>query len=91
MANISLHCVFAISIAECPVLPDPLNGMVTVTGLSARDVATYSCNVGFQLVGNSQRTCQTVGEWSLEPPICIRTSLVIIFCVIMNFQNIGII
>ena len=63
------------------MLPHLLNGKVMVTGFSARDVATYSCDDGFELVGNSQRTCQTVGEWSLEPPICIRTSLVVIFCV----------
>ena len=88
MDNISLHCVFAISIAECPVLPDPLNGEVTLTGFSVGDSSFYSCDDGFELVGNSPRTCQSNNAWSGEEPMCRRTSLVIIFCLhIMIWQN----
>ena len=72
------------------MLPDPLNGEITFTGFSVGDSAFYSCDDGFELVGNSPRTCQSNNVWSGEEPMCIRTSLVIIFCVyiyIMVWQN----
>ena len=37
-------------------------------------VAAYSCNTGFQLIGQSERTCLPTGQWSAESPICHRVS-----------------
>ena len=32
--------------------------------------ATYSCDTGYILVGDSNRTCQATGVWSGSEPIC---------------------
>ena len=50
----------------------PANGTVVVIGNTRGDMATYSCNAGFELVGNSTRVCGDDGEWSGEAPMCIR-------------------
>ena len=34
------------------------------------DVVTYSCDDGFGLRGDRQRTCGTDGEWSGSEPTC---------------------
>eukprot|EP00731_Ephydatia_muelleri_P030228 Em0021g751a len=51
---------------QCSKLPAPDNGAVVI----ANDVATYSCNAGFTLVGVSTRQCQSGGVWSDTPPTC---------------------
>ena len=45
------------STALCPDPTDLVNGMVTSTGNSVGDTATYTCNSGFELVGNATATC----------------------------------
>ena len=57
-------------IALCPELPDPANGMVTLTGTSVADTATYTCNAGFQLAGAPVLTCQGGGTWDNPLPRC---------------------
>ena len=48
--------------------------MVTFTGNSIDDTATYTCNMGFELVGNATATCtlEEVATFSPEPPECRR-------------------
>ena len=62
--------------ALCPDPVDPVNGMVTFTGNSINDTATYSCNMGFELVGTSTVTCTQVdvnsAAFSPVPPVCRR-------------------
>ena len=36
---------------------DPRNGVVTFTGISVGDNATYTCNTGFELIGEGVATC----------------------------------
>ena len=62
----------------CPSLSDPLNGGVTWTSLSVGSIATYTCNSGFELVGNEMRTCQSDGVWSGEEPVC--TGMLMLSC-----------
>ncbi|XP_062518035.1 sushi, von Willebrand factor type A, EGF and pentraxin domain-containing protein 1-like isoform X2 [Corticium candelabrum] len=50
---------------ECPKLSDPAYGEVTV----AYDVATYSCQYGYELKGDKKRTC-SYGVWSGSEPCC---------------------
>ena len=36
---------------------DPVNGTVTYDGLSEGDIAAYTCEEGYTLVGNDTATC----------------------------------
>ena len=46
------------------------------TGLSVEGViANYICDVGFELVGNVERECQSNGLWSGMNPACQGMSL----------------
>ena len=60
--------------ALCPDPVDPMNGMVTFSGNSVDDNATYSCNMSFELVGSSTAMCTQVdansAEFSPAPPVC---------------------
>ena len=51
---------------------NPGNGTVVVVGNSRGDMATYSCDPGFDLVGVSVRVCGDDGVWSDEAPMCLR-------------------
>ena len=57
----------------CPLLPDPLDGSVMIASRNFREMAIYSCNNDFTLVGpNFVRTCTVTAEWSGIPPTCER-------------------
>lgn len=67
----------------CPGLLPPANGAIafaddTTIPHDVATVATYSCNIGYMLIGgDSMRTCTTVpesieGEWSGTEPSCTR-------------------
>ena len=50
---------------------DPLNGRVDTLGSTQYlEIANYSCNVGYELIGDVLRQCQGDGEWSGEEPTC---------------------
>ena len=56
---------------DCGTLPDTANGQVTLNaGTAMGQTATYRCNTGYNLVGESTRTCQDTGEWSESTPVC---------------------
>ena len=56
---------------ECGTLTSPLNGHVNHnTGTTFGQTATYSCNTGYNLVGDSTRTCQATAVWSGSAPTC---------------------
>ena len=62
---------FILAVVECGNLTAPANGSVTHTvGTTFNQTATYSCNTGYNLVGDSTRTCQATGEWSGSAPTC---------------------
>ena len=71
------------SAALCPDPADILNGMVTFTGNSVGDTATYTCNSGFELIGNASAVCTQVdlniAAFAPAAPVCRRE-----YCVIMN-------
>ena len=54
------------------------NGDVNITravdtGVTNGSIAAYTCNMGYQLIGEDQtRTCMSNGTWSGEEPTCIR-------------------
>ena len=56
---------------DCGNLTAPANGSVTHTaGTTFGQKATYSCNTGYNLVGDSTHTCQASGNWSGSAPTC---------------------
>ena len=61
---------------DCGTLNNPANGQVSYTGRTTyRQTATYSCDLGYNLVGDSNRTCQATGVWSGSEPTCQGTLL----------------
>ncbi len=68
-------------VVKCPHIPSPQNGHVDfaeddVAPFDLGTVATYSCESGFALMGNEERTCAVngddpVGVWSLTEPSCV--------------------
>ena len=68
-------------IIRCQSLTQPSNGAVTISSgingdtLGRGATATYSCNTGYGLVGQRNRTCVvtnggTTGTWSGSQPTC---------------------
>ena len=72
----------------CEDLPDPTSGTVSISDSSrlSGTLATYTCNAGYMLSGDAQRTCQASGMWSGTAPVC---NLGIIFCTIQSLHVIG--
>ena len=52
------------------------NGMVTFNDTSIGDMAIYTCDAGFELIGNATTTCTLVdivrAEFQPAPPSCRR-------------------
>ena len=61
---------FFCTVVGCDRLSDPTNGDVSFTSTTVNSKATYSCNNGFILVGQTTRICQSTGEWSGKAPVC---------------------
>jgi len=57
-------------VVRCGALPNPHFGKVVLTETAVGFAATYSCQRGYIVVGVSIRTCQTIGHWSGQAPIC---------------------
>ena len=56
---------------DCGLLTDPANGQVNLTaGTELGQTAVYSCGTGYNLVGDSARTCQATRNWSGSAPTC---------------------
>lgn len=55
-------------------------GSVTQTGRQVGDTATYTCNIGFELIGNPTRSCvqvnTDVAEFDGQEPVCRRMSII---------------
>ena len=56
----------------CPKLYDPENGSVKDGDNRPGTKAVYSCDDGFELVGDRKRLCQYDGTWDGEVPTCER-------------------
>ena len=72
----------------CDLLPEIENGEISYsptpgdgdTTVGVDNVATYSCNRGYRLIGTEMRTCEDVGagitgEFSDSEPSCERKSV----------------
>ena len=65
-------------VVNCTMLSPPINGRLDVTSnttVPGGFSATYFCNVGYNLMGDSTRECQDDGSWSGSAPVCDRELL----------------
>ena len=70
-----MHVILSITtstftVVDCGTLNDPSNGQVTLNGTTFWSVATYTCDPGFNIVGDMKRICQANGTWSGNEPTC---------------------
>ena len=72
ISSVQFTSVLPAALCSDPAVID--NGMVTFTGNSIGDTATYSCNPGFELDGGATTTCTAVdensAEFSPQSPVC---------------------
>ena len=70
----------AVAAVMCPILPDPDNATIFVTGQGVGSQATYICSSGFVVRPGDViiRNCLPTGEWSGIEPRCIRTFTLIL-------------
>ena len=61
---------------HCPNVSEPVNGEMLLPGLLVDDIATFTCNTGYELVGEQTITCQTNGTWSNSPPVCLKHGMI---------------
>ena len=58
------------ALIDCGTLDPPENGSVSIEGTAVGNSAIYSCDTGYNRVGDSSRTCLESGEWSGDEPSC---------------------
>ena len=61
---------FSSSVVHCPVLLSPSNGTISSNETQFRTKACFSCNVGYNLVGETCLNCTSNGTWSEKQPHC---------------------
>ena len=67
---IVMYILLLSTAVPCVALTNLANGQVGSTGTTFGQIATYSCNTGYNLVGNNTRMCQATGVWSGSAPTC---------------------
>ena len=101
LCNFTFHIYLHLSCstALCPDPADIVNATVTFTGNSVGDTAAYTCNSGFQLIGNASTTCTQVDVNSASffpaAPVCRReccmimsiTTKCLLPCKLYNFKH----
>ena len=55
---------------DCGDIGDPQNGVVLFSSTTYNSVANFSCNTGYNLTGDTSRTCLSTGVWSGSEPNC---------------------
>ena len=78
----NMYVYFYLTVVDCGTLNTTTNGQVSHLNVTTfRQTATYSCNTGYNLVGDSTRMCQADGMWSGSEPTCIsESSLTVCIC-----------
>ena len=60
----------ALTFVVCGGLSNPANGGVSNTVAEVGGTVPYFCNYRYELIGDTNVTCQASGNWSGSPPIC---------------------
>lgn len=60
-----------IALTECELLPAPENGNLSGNTVTFGSTVVYSCNNGFDLIGQELRTCLNDEMWSGTTPQCV--------------------
>ena len=69
---------FSPLVVDCMALPNPTNGQVmTTSGTTFNNIATYSCTDGYTLSSSATRVCGSNGSWTLDAPTCLCMSVII--------------
>ena len=79
--NYTFKIISHAAVILCSPLDVPVNGQIIYTtehhsNHTVDTIATYSCNVGYALVGDNQRVCvdddqlDTMGQWNGSAPLC---------------------
>ena len=55
---------------DCGLLQPPENGFLDQNSTGFEAIVTYSCEMGYFLVGEESRECGINGTWSGNDPIC---------------------
>ena len=66
---------------QCDRLDDLDYGVVKHEGVYVGHAATYTCDYGYKLVGESVRKCLYNGYWSGKAPVCKKSKLNEHYCV----------
>jgi len=57
--------------SDCGILPAVINGTVDQSGGTLyMDSTLFTCDLGFNLLGSSVRTCGPDGNWDNAQPTC---------------------
>ena len=72
------------SIPACPSLSPPLNGDLSVTGLSINDKAIVSCDVGFVINGSAELSCTSSG-WDGSVADCVPVCRLMALTCLCNY------
>ena len=67
--------------ADCDVLPALLHGTVSYSSgrTTYKEIATFTCDVGYNLSHKQTRTCDDLGKWTGTTPVCIIQGNLAIF------------
>ena len=70
MYMIVLNLSSSLAAVDCGALTAPTNGFSFGNLTTFPNTITFSCDVGFDLVGSFSRTCMPNKSWSGEVPVC---------------------
>ena len=64
-----------LSVIVCGDPGTPVNGGRTLTNMAVDGQVTWTCDLGYRLIGSPMATCKPTGSWSAPTPICEREEL----------------
>ena len=70
LVTFSESCIRSYLVAECDEVPTMEHGTIIQEGNTYGMIITYSCNEGYELVGEPIRVCRSDRKWSGGAPTC---------------------